>query len=117
MPVYKFRTFEEAREVLLADVIVEAYLERVADLWATSARLYPRRFPPGVYKYRSIEKANRADAPDQLAPHHVRPRLILSQMQHPHVLHQFFQEGEQAVLGELGELLMHARVHRFAKFR
>ena len=36
----------------------EAYLKRVADLWEKSAKLYPKRFRPGVYKYRSIEEMN-----------------------------------------------------------
>ena len=62
MPVVKFRTFEEAREALWSDVIDEAYLKRVADLWERSAKLHPKRFRPGVYKYRSIEEMNRAQS-------------------------------------------------------
>ena len=60
MPVYKFRTFEEARRALWSDVLGEAYLKRVADLRERSAKLYPKRFRPGVYKYRSIEEMNQA---------------------------------------------------------
>lgn len=58
MPVQKFRSFEEAREALWGDPGDPAYLRRVAWLWAFSDRLYPRRFPRGVYRFASIEEAN-----------------------------------------------------------
>ncbi len=60
MPVYKFRTFEEARQALWHDGLDQRYLERLAKLWAFSARLKQPAFPPGVYKYRDIADAARA---------------------------------------------------------
>ena len=59
MPVLKFRSFEEAREALWGDPGDPAYIRRIAWLWAFSDRLYPRRFPAGVYRFASIEEANR----------------------------------------------------------
>ena len=57
MPVRKFRSVEEmntpAREP--ADPHLAA---AIADVWALGDRIFPRRFPPGVYKHRSIEEAN-----------------------------------------------------------
>jgi hypothetical protein len=32
---------------------------RIAAVWRLAARLAPQRFPPGVYRHRSIEEANR----------------------------------------------------------
>ena len=57
MPVYKFRSFEEAREALWVDEVDDACLKRIADLWAMSEALSPKRYKPGVYRYRSIEEA------------------------------------------------------------
>lgn len=57
MPVYKFRTFEEAREALWVDEVDDAYINRVEALWRRSHDLLGRRYKPGVYKYRSIEEA------------------------------------------------------------
>lgn len=57
MPIYKYRSFEEAREALWVDEVDDACLKRIADLWAMSEALYPRRYKPGVYKYRSIKEA------------------------------------------------------------
>jgi hypothetical protein len=31
----------------------------ITSLWSLSSRLSPRRLPPGVYKSRSLEEANR----------------------------------------------------------
>ncbi len=58
MPVRKFRSFEEAREDLWGDSGDPGYMRRVAWLWAFSDRLYPLRFPRGVYRFKSIEEAN-----------------------------------------------------------
>jgi hypothetical protein len=58
MPVVKFRSFEEAREALWGEPGDAEHLRRVSWLWAFSDRLYPRRFPHGVYRFASIEEAN-----------------------------------------------------------
>lgn len=58
MPVRKFRTFEEAREALWGEPGEPGHLRRVAWLWGFSDRLYPMRFPRGLYRFTSIEEAN-----------------------------------------------------------
>lgn len=68
MPVEKFRSFEEAREALWGEPGDPAYLRRIAWLWAFAERVAPRRYPPGVHRYESIDAANRArDAWDLVA--------------------------------------------------
>ena len=59
MPVQRFKSFEEAREALWGDAGDPAYLRRLAWLWAFADRLYPRRFRRGVYRFRSIDEADR----------------------------------------------------------
>jgi len=61
MPIRKFRSIEE----------MDAYTWRVpgdpglyramAFVWELARRTNPRRFTPGVYRYRSIEEMNQAD--------------------------------------------------------
>ena len=59
MPVQRFRSFDEAREALWGDAGEPEYLRRVAWLWAFADRLHRRSFPRGVYRFTSIEEANR----------------------------------------------------------
>ena len=54
MPVRKFRSVEEMN----APPRRAHPFEVAADNWQRSQLLFPRRFPPGVYKHRSIESAN-----------------------------------------------------------
>ena len=58
MPVQRFQSFEEAREALWGEPGEPGHLRRVAWLWAFAERLYPLRFPRGVYRLASIEEAN-----------------------------------------------------------
>ncbi len=60
MPIKKFRSIEEmdeARRELWCDKPDAAYFERVGKLWEASSRLNPRKFPRGVFKFRTIEEA------------------------------------------------------------
>ena len=60
MPFYKFRSIEELdsrHQDLCCKDPGEDWFRRVAKLWETSARLNPRRFPPGVYRYRDLAEA------------------------------------------------------------
>ena len=59
MPVYKFRTFEEAREALWVDEVDDAYINRVEALWQRAHELLAKRHPAGVYKYRDITDPER----------------------------------------------------------
>jgi hypothetical protein len=72
MPVRKFRSIEEmddARHELWCEPGEECF-RRIARLWKRSARINPRKFPKGVFKYRSIEEAQ-ADR-ERLLTEHVR---------------------------------------------
>jgi hypothetical protein len=59
MPIYKFRSLQESEDTLFQNPDDPELLSRIRSLWQFSARLFPRKFPPGVYKYRSIEEANK----------------------------------------------------------
>lgn len=61
MPVRKFRSIAEMETTVALERDDPNLWPTVASLWARSARLSPRRYPPGVYKHRSIEEANRLE--------------------------------------------------------
>lgn len=59
MPVYKYRTFEEAERALWNFKPDKAYFKRVAELWAFADQLNSIAYPKGIFKFRSIEEANK----------------------------------------------------------
>jgi hypothetical protein len=59
MPVYKYRTFEEAERALWNYKPDEAYFKRVAELWAFADQLNPIVYPKGIFKFQNLEEANR----------------------------------------------------------
>lgn len=59
MPVQKFKTFEEAERALMNFHPDEAYYARVAELWDFANTLNPVSIPKGVFKFRTIEEANK----------------------------------------------------------
>jgi hypothetical protein len=60
MPVYKFRTFEEAERALWNFNPDSNYYDRVKQLWDFANKLAPARpFKKGLFKFRSIKEANR----------------------------------------------------------
>ena len=59
MPVYKYKTFKEADYALWNFHPDEAYYKQVADLWDFADKLNPIRYPPGIFKFKTIEEANR----------------------------------------------------------
>ena len=69
MPVRKFRSVEDmpgpARH-LPGD---PALYRTIAGVWTFGARANPRRFPPGVHRYRSIDEMNHVQ--DQWDTEHV----------------------------------------------
>jgi hypothetical protein len=58
MPVYKYKTFEDAERALWNFHPDEAYFNRVAELWRFADRLSPIEYPKGIFRFRSIEEAN-----------------------------------------------------------
>ena len=59
MPVYKYRTFEEAERALWNFSPDEAYFKRVAQLWAFADQLNSIIYPSGIFKFHTLEEANK----------------------------------------------------------
>ena len=59
MPIYKYKTFEEAERALWNFHPDETYFRKVADLWSFANRLRPVAYPKGIFKFRSLEEANK----------------------------------------------------------
>jgi hypothetical protein len=60
MPVQKFRSIADMPDTprrLPGDPLL---YRAIATVWASGRAANPRQFPPGVYRYRSIEEMNRA---------------------------------------------------------
>ena len=70
MPVYKYKTLEDAEKALWNFEPDESYYERVAKLFEFSQKLNPIRFPKGVFKYKTLEEANRQR--DQWVLEHIK---------------------------------------------
>ena len=65
MPVRKFRSVEEMNQPVWRSPGDPALYRTMAGLLATGSRLRSRRFPPGVYRYRTIADLEAAaDGPD-----------------------------------------------------
>lgn len=59
MPVQKFSTFEDAEKALVINEPNEAYFKRVAQLFKFANKLNPIKWPKGIFKFKTIEEANR----------------------------------------------------------
>jgi hypothetical protein len=57
MPVRKFRSLEAMEDSLWYEPGDAALWRAISRLWRFSAATCPRRFPPGVYRHRSIVEA------------------------------------------------------------
>lgn len=57
--VKKFKTLEEARRDLWEFNPDDKYYERVDKFFAMARKLVNRKYPPGLYKYKTIEEAQR----------------------------------------------------------
>ncbi len=71
MPLRKFRTIEEmnaADAELWCAAPDAAYYRRIRQLWNTSSKLNPRKYPRGVFKFRTLEEAQQ-QRDNQLAEH------------------------------------------------
>jgi len=56
MPIRKFHSVEEMSEAQLEPS--RSHFQRMREVLTLARRLYPRRFPAGVYKNRTIEELN-----------------------------------------------------------
>lgn len=59
MPVQKFKTFEEAERALWNFHPDEAYFKQVRALWNFANKINPIAYPRGIFKFKSMEEANR----------------------------------------------------------
>jgi hypothetical protein len=59
MPVRKFRSIEEMKCEVWFEPGDSRLWEAIAQVWSFAASASRLRFPPGVYKHRSIEESNR----------------------------------------------------------
>ncbi len=59
MPVYKFKSSEDAKAALWTFSPDAAYYKRVAELWRFANQLNPLSYPAGLIKFRTLEEANR----------------------------------------------------------
>jgi len=59
MPVRKIRDLQEMEDSLWREPGSPELLQAINAVLRFAARTFPRHFPPGVYKYRSIEEAER----------------------------------------------------------
>jgi len=71
MPVRKFRSIEEMKQdhPIWRRPGDPVLYRAIALVWEVARRTNPRRFPPGVYKYRSIQEMDRAQ--EQLLAEHI----------------------------------------------
>ena len=60
MPVRKFRSVEEMNQLVWRRAGDPELFRAIAGVWTFSRRANPRRFPPGVLKFRSIEEMSMA---------------------------------------------------------
>ncbi len=58
MPVYKYKSFEDAERALWNFHPDAAYYKKVAELWNFANKLHPITYPRGVFKFRTLEEAN-----------------------------------------------------------
>ena len=59
MPVQKFKSFQEAEEALWVMKPDEDYYKKVANHWEFVKKFRPAEIPKGVFKFKSIKKANK----------------------------------------------------------
>lgn len=59
MPIYKYKSFEQTERALWNFQPDAAYYKKVVALWAFANRLRPIKYPRGIFKFRTIEEANR----------------------------------------------------------
>jgi len=59
VPVVRYQTLDEAHRDLWCFHPDEEYDRKVARLWRLANSLRPARYPHGVFRFRSLEEANR----------------------------------------------------------
>ncbi len=67
MPVYKYKTFEEAERALWNFHPDKNYFEKLKDLWDFADKLNPIEHPHGVFKFKTLKEANQHRAKWEMA--------------------------------------------------
>ena len=60
MPVHRLRTLEDAEQAAWMAPDDPLLWLTIVEVWEAAERMCPRRYPPGVRKFRSIEALNAA---------------------------------------------------------
>lgn len=61
MPIQKFRSVEDMPRPLGEDIANDIDLRRrISALWKRAARISPRVYPRGIFKFRTLEEAQQA---------------------------------------------------------
>jgi hypothetical protein len=76
MPFRRLRSLKEAEEAVWFDRDDPRLIAAIRGLWRFSFRLSPRRFEPGVLKFRSLEEKNRVDDAQRRANFEAQQRRI-----------------------------------------
>jgi len=58
MPVFKFKTFEDAEKALWHDSPDEHYFQGVSDFFNFVDKLHPIRYKSGIFKFKTLSEAN-----------------------------------------------------------
>jgi hypothetical protein len=59
MQVYKYKTFQEARDALLVKNPDKKYYKMLAEFYENFSKIFTRKFPHGVYKFKTIQDAQK----------------------------------------------------------
>ena len=59
MPIYKYKTFEDAEKALWNFHPDEKYFKKVADLWNFANKLSTIQYPKGIFKFKNLKEANK----------------------------------------------------------
>ncbi len=59
MPIYRYKTFEEAEKALWNFNPDDRYYAKVAELWEFANKLNPIQYPRGIYKFKTCAEANK----------------------------------------------------------
>ncbi len=59
MPVFKYKTYQEARDALIVKNPDENYYRMLSDFYETFGKIFTKRFPHGVYNFKTIQEAQK----------------------------------------------------------
>lgn len=59
MPIFKYKTFEEAERALWNFHPDESYFKKVAELWNFANKLSTIQYPKGIFKFKNLKESNK----------------------------------------------------------